>query len=191
MSWDSIESRDFLGGVPAHQLSATRLLSSPDPSRHHLEEQPEVFPFSEECGSRNGALRWGSRFGPAYRPSGGLLDCFNSCRAKIDQYFARRKIERGVRLYNSNEQRQAVKIWLSALRTVRHRSDKFALLGHLYQAYMDFGKYRESLEFAKSQLGISEELDSAPMRAEAYLNLARAHQTLGGLDRGVGCVIFL
>ncbi|PZC75573.1 hypothetical protein B5X24_HaOG205932 [Helicoverpa armigera] len=38
MSWDSIESRDFLGGVPAHQLSATRLLSSPDPSRHHLEE---------------------------------------------------------------------------------------------------------------------------------------------------------
>ncbi|PZC75572.1 hypothetical protein B5X24_HaOG205931 [Helicoverpa armigera] len=44
---------------------------------------------------------------------------------------------------------------------------------------------RESLEFANRQLGISEELDSAPMRAEAYLNLARAHQTLGGLDRAL------
>lgn len=42
---------------------------------------------------------------------------------------------------------------------------------------------RESLEFASRQLGISEELDSAPMRAEAYLNLARTHQTLGALDR--------
>ncbi|VVC98862.1 unnamed protein product, partial [Leptidea sinapis] len=72
-----------------------------------------------------------------------------------------------------------------ALRGVRHRSDKFSLLGHLYQAFMDFGKYRESLEFANRQLGISEELDSAPMRAEAYLNLARAHQTLGGLDRAL------
>ena len=52
------------------------------------------------------------------------------------------QIERGVRLYGQNEQRLAVKVWLSALRGVRHRSDKFALLGHLYQAYMDFGKYR-------------------------------------------------
>ncbi|KPI96417.1 43 kDa receptor-associated protein of the synapse [Papilio xuthus] len=187
MSWDSLESRDFLGGVPAHQLSATRLLSSPDPSRHQLEDPPEVFPFSEEYqGERNGALRWGSRFGPAHRPPpAGLLDCFRGCRSRLDQYLARRKIERGVRLYGQNEQRLAVKVWLSALRGVRHRSDKFALLGHLYQAYMDFGKYRESLEFAHRQLGISEELDSAPMRAEAYLNLARAHQTLGGLDRAL------
>ncbi|CAG9794495.1 unnamed protein product [Diatraea saccharalis] len=188
---------NFDSGAPAHQLSATRLLSSPDPSRHHLDEQNEVYPFTEDYGSRNGALRWGSRFGPAYRPSTGVLDCFNLCTARIDQYLARRKIERGVRLYNSNEQQQAVKVWLSALRGVRHRSDKFSLLGHLYQAYMDFGKYRhvlkiinainklESLEFAKSQLSISEELDSAPMRAEAYLNLARAHQTLGSLDRAL------
>ncbi|XP_053622129.1 43 kDa receptor-associated protein of the synapse homolog isoform X2 [Plodia interpunctella] len=189
MSWDSLESRDFLGGVPAHQLSATRLLSSPDTSRHHLDEQPEVYPFSEDYNggdARNGALRWGSRFGPALRPpTAGLLDCFRVCRSRLDQYLARRKIERGVRLYGQNEQRLAVKVWLSALRGVRHRTDKFALLGHLYQAYMDFGKYRESLEFANRQLGISEELDSAPMRAEAYLNLARAHQTLGGLDRAL------
>ncbi|CAK1546440.1 unnamed protein product [Leptosia nina] len=172
-------------GAPAHQLSASRLISSPDPSRHRLDEPPELYSFSEEYPTevRNG--RWGARFGPAHRPSTGWCECFRIIRSRIDQYLARRKIERGVRLYSQNEQRQAVKIWLSALRGVRHRSDKFALLGHLYQAFMDFGKYRESLEFANRQLGISEELDSAPMRAEAYLNLARAHQTLGGLDRAL------
>ncbi|XP_041971150.1 43 kDa receptor-associated protein of the synapse homolog [Aricia agestis] len=186
MSWDSLESRDFLSGVPAHQLSATRLLSSPDPSRHHLEDGPEVYSFSEEfAAGRNGAARWSTRFGPAHRPAAGLLDCFRGCRARLDDYLAKRKIERGVRLYGHNEQHAAVKVWLSALRGVRLRSDKFALLGHLYQAYMDFGKYRESLQFAGQQLSISEELDSAPMRAEAYLNLARAHQTLGGLDRAL------
>jgi hypothetical protein len=44
---------------------------------------------------------------------------------------------------------------------------------------MDWGKYREALEYGHHQLGISEELDSPTMRAEAYLNLARAHERLG------------
>ncbi|KAJ2943390.1 hypothetical protein O0L34_g12200 [Tuta absoluta] len=186
MSWDSIESRDFLSGVPAHQLSATRLLGSPDSSRHHLDDPPDVYPFAEDYtgGERNGALRWGARFGPAHRPPGaGLLECFRVITTRMDQYYAKRQIDRGLRFYSRNDQRQAVKVWLAAMRGVRTRSDKFALCGHLYQAYMDFGKYRESLEYAMQQLGISEELDSAPMRAEAYLNLARAHQTFGGLDR--------
>ncbi|GBP24826.1 43 kDa receptor-associated protein of the synapse homolog [Eumeta japonica] len=278
MSWDSIDSRSC--GIPAHQLSATRLLASPDPSRSHLDDGPapdaiidtisytvcnfsnstqtdgrkcqptelvknqqylslisllidevpvigdanarrhppsfhrgialtdrvtlqsvmafvkwtfslpEVYPYSEDwcgggAGEGGGGGRWGARFGPAHAPTANVLDCFRACRSRLDQYLARRKIERGVRLYTQNEQRLAVKVWLSALRGVKHRTDKFSLLGHLYHAYMDFGKYRESLEFAHRQLGISEELDSAPMRAEAYLNLARAHQTLGGLDRAL------
>lgn len=45
--------------------------------------------------------------------------------------------------------------------------------------------YREALEYGHRQLGISEELDSPSMRAEAYLNLARAHERLGGLERYV------
>lgn len=48
---------------------------------------------------------------------------------------------------------------------------------------MDWGKYRDALEYAHRQLFISEELDSPNMRAESYLNLARAHQRLGGLER--------
>lgn len=50
---------------------------------------------------------------------------------------------------------------------------------------MDWGKYREAIEFGHRQLGISEELDSPTMRAEAYLNLARAHERLGGLERAL------
>ncbi|GJQ75436.1 hypothetical protein Trydic_g23603 [Trypoxylus dichotomus] len=42
---------------------------------------------------------------------------------------------------------------------------------------------RDALEFAHKQLYISEELDNPNMRAESYLNLARAHQRLGGLER--------
>jgi hypothetical protein len=44
---------------------------------------------------------------------------------------------------------------------------------------------RDSIEFGNKQLCISEELDSPNMRAEAYLNLARAHERLGALDRAL------
>lgn len=45
--------------------------------------------------------------------------------------------------------------------------------------------FRDALEYAHRQLFISEELDNPNMRAESYLNLARAHQRLGGLERYV------
>lgn len=45
--------------------------------------------------------------------------------------------------------------------------------------------FRDSIDFGHKQLCISEELDSPNMRAEAYLNLARAHERLGALDRAL------
>jgi hypothetical protein len=47
---------------------------------------------------------------------------------------------------------------------------------------MDFGKFRDALDYGHHQLGISEELDNPQMRSEAYLNLARAHEKLGKRD---------
>jgi hypothetical protein len=44
---------------------------------------------------------------------------------------------------------------------------------------MDWGKYRDALDYGHHQLGISEELDNPEMRSESYLNLARAHERLG------------
>lgn len=52
------------------------------------------------------------------------------------------QIEQGLKLYNQHKQQQAVRKWKSALKAIRKREDKFELLGYLYQAYMDWGKYR-------------------------------------------------
>lgn len=94
----------------------------------------------------------------------------------------------------------AVKTWLSALESCSKREDRFVLLSYLYQgknlygeaykchqlsllsfatAHMDWGKFRDALDYGHHQLGISEELDNPQMRSEAYLNLARAHERLG------------
>ncbi|KYM88536.1 43 kDa receptor-associated protein of the synapse [Atta colombica] len=172
----------FIGGrgSASHQLSATALLGSPDGSRHPL----DVCEFTEEDyrhqngNGNNGHYQSG-------RSGTGIWECLISCRKRLDQQLARRRVEQGLKLYRAHKQQAAVRKWRGALKSIRHREDKFALLGYLYQAYMDWGKYRDSIEFGNKQLCISEELDSPNMRAEAYLNLARAHERLGALDRAL------
>lgn len=44
----------------------------------------------------------------------------------------------------------------------------------LLPAHMDWGKFREALDYSHHQLGISEELDNPQMRSEAYLNISTA-----------------
>ncbi|EZA57004.1 43 kDa receptor-associated protein of the synapse [Ooceraea biroi] len=169
-----------LGGSASHQLSATALLGSPDGSRHPL----DVCEFTEEDyrhhngNGNNGHYQNG-------RSGAGIWECLIGCRRRLDQQLARRRVEQGLKLYRAHKQQAAVRKWRGALKSIRHREDKFALLGYLYQAYMDWGKYRDSIEFGNKQLCISEELDSPNMRAEAYLNLARAHERLGALDRAL------
>ncbi|XP_020292621.1 43 kDa receptor-associated protein of the synapse homolog isoform X2 [Pseudomyrmex gracilis] len=178
MSWESISSRDYLGGSASHQLSATALLGSPDGSRHPL----DVCEFTEEdYRHQNG----NSSNGHYQNGRSGIWECLISCRKRLDQQLARRRMEQGLKLYRAHKQQAAVKKWRGALKNIRQREDKFTLLGYLYQAYMDWGKYRDSIEFGNKQLCISEELDSPNMRAEAYLNLARAHERLGALDRAL------
>lgn len=63
------------------------------------------------------------------------------------------------------------------LSTVRCVSDGCIFLPIV--AHMDWGKFRDALDYGHHQLGISEELDNPQMRSEAYLNLARAHERLG------------
>ncbi|XP_044017151.1 43 kDa receptor-associated protein of the synapse homolog isoform X2 [Aphidius gifuensis] len=95
------------------------------------------------------------------------------------------QVEQGLKLYRAHKQQAAVTKWRGALKSLRHFDDKFTLLGYLYQAYIDWGKYRDSIYFANRQLNIAEELDSPNMRAEAYLNLARSHERLGALERAL------
>lgn len=63
--------------------------------------------------------------------------------------------------------------------TINNRKLKKQLDIIIITAHMDFGKFRDALDYGHHQLGISEELDNPQMRSEAYLNLARAHEKLG------------
>ncbi|KAK9746305.1 Rapsyn N-terminal myristoylation and linker region [Popillia japonica] len=183
MSWESLNSHDFLGGGVSHQLSATRLLSSPEGSRHPLDGFERSWTWGADSFSSLHRDTYMEVRAP--RPNIFTWGCFRACRTKIHHTLAKRKVEQGVKLYNQHKQQQAVRKWKSALKAIRKREDKFELLGYLYLAYMDWGKYRDALEFAHKQLYISEELDNPNMRAESYLNLARAHQRLGGLERAL------
>nr|XP_022912056.1 43 kDa receptor-associated protein of the synapse homolog [Onthophagus taurus] len=183
MSLDSLHSHDFYGGGVSHQLSATRLLSSPEGSRHPLDGYERSWTWGHDsCSSlhRDNYVEVRPPRSPFF-----TWGCFSGCRSKIHQALAKRKVEQGVKLYNQHKQQQAVRKWKSALKSLKKREDKFELLGYLYQAYMDWGKYRDALEFAHRQLYISEELDNATMRSESHLNLARCHQRLGALERAL------
>ncbi|KAH8376048.1 hypothetical protein KR093_010968 [Drosophila rubida] len=179
----------------SHNLSATHLLASPDGSRYLLEHSNELCQFDENYsrlagygsspevgGSRSFWIRRG--FSRSGQPNT-VISCFWACQRSLSQYIAKRKIERGLRLYEQHNQTAAVRIWRSALKGTCRREDCFELLGYLYQAHMDWGKYRDAIDFGHQQLGISEELDSPNMRAETYLNLSRAHASLGGLERAL------
>ncbi|XP_034486305.1 43 kDa receptor-associated protein of the synapse homolog [Drosophila innubila] len=195
MSWESIASKDLLSIPPSHNLSATHLLASPDGSRYLLEHSNDLCQFDEnysrvagygsspeDGGSRSLWVRHGfARSGQANT----VISCFWACQRSLRQYIAKRKIERGLRLYEQHNQTAAVRTWRSALKGTCRREDCFQLLGYLYSAHMDWGKYRDAIDFGHQQLGISEELDSPNMRAETYLNLSRAHASLGGLERAL------
>lgn len=95
------------------------------------------------------------------------------------------QIEQGFRLYEQHNQKEAVRTWQSALNSTSHLTDRYQLLGYLYLAHMDWGKYREAFDYAYSQLVVAEEVDSSSMRAEANLNMARSFERLGGLEKAL------
>lgn len=147
------------GGV-SHQLSATRLLSSPEGSRHPLDGFERSWTWGADSFSSLHRDTYMEVRAP--RPNVFTWGCFRACRAKIHHTLAKRKVKRrrrsvirtrldsslllqveqGVKLYNQHKQQQAVRKWKSALKAIRKREDKFELLGYLYLAYMDWGKYR-------------------------------------------------
>ncbi|RZC32644.1 Rapsyn N domain containing protein, partial [Asbolus verrucosus] len=138
MSWESLNSHDFTSGGVSHQLSATRLLSSPDGSRHPLDGLEQIWPWNDSYSSLHRDTYTEVR---TPRPPVFTWGCFRACRARIYQSIAKRKVDQGVKLYNQHKQQQAVRKWKSALKAIRKREDKFVLLGYLCQAYMDWGKY--------------------------------------------------
>ncbi|CAH1963017.1 unnamed protein product [Acanthoscelides obtectus] len=104
MSWESLNSQheyvsSRLGGPMAlglaHQLSATRLLSSPDVSRCRMDD--EIWPpWSDSCSSLHreayAEVRGVMGSPPPRRDTLACGGCFRACRARIHQSIAKRKV---------------------------------------------------------------------------------------------------
>lgn len=66
--------------------------------------------------------------------------------------------------------------WRAALRRLRTPEDRFITMGYLAQAYCESGAYQDMLAFALQQIELANAQEDAYMRAEAFLNLARANE---------------
>ncbi|KAH1011768.1 hypothetical protein HUJ04_001063 [Dendroctonus ponderosae] len=147
MSWESLHSREFgnfnsiyhrSGPGVSHQLSATRLLASPEGSRHPLESSSHSWPWNGSYSSLHRNTYTEVR---TLKSSNCTFGCFQLCRAKVANSIAKRKVEQGMKLYKQHKQQQAVRKWKTSLKALETREDKFSVLGYLYLAYMDWGKY--------------------------------------------------
>lgn len=132
-----------------------------------------------------------------YRTQSGCcrwLGCFGLMRSQLRQFMARKRIEYGVRMYEKQNYIGAMKIWKSLIKSVNSPSsnrsdfdgdDLFLLLGYLYQASVNFGKFFDALEYAKMQLNLSEEYNLTKWRSDSYLNLSLACEKLGKLKKSL------
>lgn len=71
------------------------------------------------------------------------------------------------------------------MRKLRRPDDKFITLGYLTQANCESGRYRDMLTYALHQIELANEQDDNYMRAEAYLNLARANERTAEYHKAV------
>ncbi|XP_057658540.1 43 kDa receptor-associated protein of the synapse homolog isoform X3 [Diorhabda carinulata] len=181
MSWESLNSHhDYLSNFNiGHQLSATRLLSSPDGSRHPLDGLEQVWPWTNSYSSLHRDNYTEVR---TPRPPRFTWGCFQACRAKIHHSFAKRKVNQGLRLYNQHKQQQAVRKWKSALKAIQKREDKFNLLGYLYLAYMDWGKYR-ALAYARHSL--YNECEQHATTGHVHLTVGSVYLELAGFNKAL------
>lgn len=122
------------------------------------------------------------------------LGCFVSLRSQLKKFLARKRIEYGVRMYEKQNYVGAMRVWKSLIRSVNSPSsrrsdfdgdDLFMLLGYLYQACINFGKYFDALEYAKMQLSLSDDYNLTKWRSESYLNLSQACEKLGKLKKSL------
>ncbi|XP_050732779.1 43 kDa receptor-associated protein of the synapse homolog isoform X2 [Eriocheir sinensis] len=170
--WSSLDL-----SLPPHQLSSSALL-------------PDT-PDTEGMGGLGGLGGLGGMDVAAdlirsrQPPPPSFWDCLVSCHDRLGQRLARKRVEQGVRLYNQQKHMAAVKKWKQALRRINKDNDRFITLGYLSQAHLDWGRYREMLDFGFQQLDIANEMDSPMLRAEAYLTIARANERLGNLEKAV------
>ncbi|XP_060694341.1 43 kDa receptor-associated protein of the synapse isoform X2 [Hemiscyllium ocellatum] len=98
--------------------------------------------------------------------------------AKMGQDQTKHQIEKGLRLYQSNETAKALDIWKRVLEKSTDLPGRFRVLGCLITAHSEMGKYAEMKKFAVAQIDVAREIADSDYVTESYLNLARSNEKL-------------
>uniref|UniRef100_A0A8C1MU64 Receptor-associated protein of the synapse, 43kD n=1 Tax=Cyprinus carpio TaxID=7962 RepID=A0A8C1MU64_CYPCA len=90
----------------------------------------------------------------------------------------KQQIEKGLKLYQSNDTEKALYVWMKVLRKTSDPGGKFRVLGCLITAHSEMGKYKEMLQYSLAQINTAREMEDPDYLTEGYLNLARSNEKL-------------
>ncbi|XP_036391730.1 43 kDa receptor-associated protein of the synapse isoform X2 [Megalops cyprinoides] len=97
----------------------------------------------------------------------------------------KQQIEKGLRLYQSNQTEKALHVWMKVLETTSDPGGKFRVQGCLITAHSEMGKYKEMLKYALAQIDTAREMEDPDYLTEGYLNLARSNEKLCDFQKTV------
>ncbi|XP_016125702.1 43 kDa receptor-associated protein of the synapse-like [Sinocyclocheilus grahami] len=98
--------------------------------------------------------------------------------AEMGQDQTKQQIEKGLKLYQSNDTEKALYVWMKVLRKTSDPGGKFRVLGCLITAHSEMGKYKEMLQYSLAQINTAREMEDPDYLTEGYLNLARSNEKL-------------
>ncbi|XP_036391729.1 43 kDa receptor-associated protein of the synapse isoform X1 [Megalops cyprinoides] len=105
--------------------------------------------------------------------------------ADMGQDQTKQQIEKGLRLYQSNQTEKALHVWMKVLETTSDPGGKFRVQGCLITAHSEMGKYKEMLKYALAQIDTAREMEDPDYLTEGYLNLARSNEKLCDFQKTV------
>ncbi|XP_078139372.1 43 kDa receptor-associated protein of the synapse isoform X6 [Centroberyx gerrardi] len=97
----------------------------------------------------------------------------------------KQQIEKGLKLYQSNQTDKALHVWTKVLEKTSDPGGKFRVLGCLITAHSEMGKYKEMLKYALAQIDTAREMEDPDYLTEGYLNLARSNEKLCDFQKTV------
>ncbi|XP_056455500.1 43 kDa receptor-associated protein of the synapse-like [Gadus chalcogrammus] len=98
--------------------------------------------------------------------------------AEMGQDQTKQQIEKGLKLYQSNQTEKALDVWTKVLEKTSDPGGKFRVLGCLITAHSEMGKYKQMLKYALAQIDTAREMEDPDYLTEGYLNLARSNEKL-------------
>ncbi|XP_032894292.1 43 kDa receptor-associated protein of the synapse isoform X2 [Amblyraja radiata] len=90
----------------------------------------------------------------------------------------KQQIEKGLRLYRSNETTKALLTWNQVLLKSREAPGRFRALGCLITAHSEMGQYQDMMRLALGQTEVARQMGDPDALTESYLNLARSNEKL-------------